>query len=101
MPERIGKPWIMRKSDDHPPRTLKEWLNDIPNGGLYGITVFDNQTVCTWCGRYAHSSGSASCTWTAFIEGELHGVVVETMGKDVLDRALSFVTSELSKTERK
>ena len=91
----------MRKSDYRPPRTLKEWLNDIPDGELYGLTVFDNQTVCAWCGRYAHSSGSAYCTWTAFIENELHGVVVATMGKHVLDQALSFVASELSNAARK
>ena len=74
-----------------PPKILREWTRDIPGGDLYQLFVFDNKTVCSAVGRYAHSSGSRSCSWAEFLAGSLNGVVQDKMGPPVFCEALAFV----------
>jgi hypothetical protein len=91
----------MSVNNYRPPRELKKWMNDIPNGELYVLAVLDNRTVCSSSGRYAHSSGSMSCTWEEFVGGEMHDLVIKTMGEAILAEAISRVTSEKSNGQPK
>lgn len=84
----------MSTNNYRPPSKLKDWVNDIPNGERYELAVLDNQTICTSYGRYAHSSGSMSCSWEEFVRGEMHNLVTKTMGEAILAEAISFVTSQ-------
>lgn len=74
-----------------PPEALREWTLDIPDGAFYQLFVFDNRTVCSAVGRYAHSSGSSSCSWDEFLDGSLNDLVRSKMGVGVLSEALSYI----------
>jgi hypothetical protein len=74
-----------------PPRVLREWTLDIPSGDIYQLFVLDNLTVCSAVGRYAHSSGSRTCSWAEFLDGSLNDLVGDKMGSGVLGEALAFV----------
>ena len=74
-----------------PPKVLREWTLDVPGGELSQLFVFDNLTVCSAVGRYAHSSGSRTCSWSEFLAGTLNGVVKDKMGSSVLGEALTFI----------
>ena len=82
----------MASNGYRPPIVLKKWVNDIPDGELYKLMIFDNYTVCSASGRYAHSSGSMFCTWERFIEGDMNSLVIESMGEEVLTEAKLFIT---------
>jgi hypothetical protein len=84
---------IMSAHNYRTPSKLKEWVNDMPNGELYELAVLDNRTICSSSGRYAHSSGSMSCTWEEFVRGEMHDLVTKTMGEAILAEAISLATS--------
>ena len=75
------------------PAALREWTLDVPNGELYQLFVYDNETVCSAVGRYAHSSGSSACSWHQFLTGSLNDAVRKMMGTQTLDEALAFVAS--------
>jgi hypothetical protein len=81
----------MSKTRYVPPTILKSWVNDIPGGARYELMVLGNDTVCAACGRSAHDSGSSSCSWQAFLEGHLHGLIEKTMGQQALAECLDFV----------
>lgn len=74
-----------------PPKALREWVRDIPEGELYGLSVFDDRTVCSAVGRYAHSSGSRSCSWEEFCDGNLDELVLKTQGQQTLGEVKAFV----------
>ena len=74
-----------------PPKILRKWTLDIPGGELYELFVFDDETVCSAVGRYAHSSGSAFSSWGEFLSGSLNDLVRQEMGPDFLMEALAFV----------
>ena len=73
------------------PLVLHHWVNDIPEGEFYELTILDNGMVCCACGRYAHSSGSAMCTWQEFQVGELNGLVEKTVGSMALIEAKTIL----------
>lgn len=77
-----------------PPQKLKEWANDIPGGELYEVYISSDQKV--WCtyGRFAHSSGASSTTWSGFLSGELNELVVKKMGQNVLNEVISFLNQQ-------
>lgn len=81
----------MRKGTYKPPTILRRWALDIPDGELYELFVFDDLTVCSAVGRYAHSSGSKSSSWPDFLAGSLDDLVLTTMGPRVLSEARAFV----------
>ncbi|MBV1776853.1 hypothetical protein KSF73_14140 [Burkholderiaceae bacterium DAT-1] len=83
------------------PKVLKHWLNDVPGGELYELLVLDNGTVCSACGRYAHSSGSTTCTWREFLEGEMNDLAAGTVGQLALAEALTFVSIQIRTSARK
>ena len=57
------------------------------------LTILSGEQVCLASGRYAHSSGSACCTWLEFADGVLNAVVGERMGKEVVGEALAYISS--------
>jgi hypothetical protein len=77
-----------------PPRSIRQWRNDIEGGELYELHIFNNQTVCLASGRYAHSSGSSSCTWQEFLSGQLHEGIAKSMGSEILAEAQKFVRAQ-------
>ena len=74
-----------------PPQKLHEWIRDVAGGELYQLMAFDDRTVCVAVGRFAHLSGSRTCSWTEFLAGSLNATVRDTMGRDTLSEALAFV----------
>lgn len=74
-----------------PPKILREWVNDVPNGELYNLYVFDDGRVCSAVGRFAHSSGSTTCSWSDFLTGSLNDLVQRTVGSNALAEARAFV----------
>lgn len=83
------------KSSYRPPKKLRQWVNDIPGGSLYELYVSDDKTICSATGRFAHDSGSTSCSWQEFLGGKLDALVLKTMGSSTLDEAKSFVNTLL------
>jgi len=75
------------------PNVLRQWSSDDPAGELHQLSVLDDQTVCCAYGRYAHSSGSTTCSWLEFIEGRLDGVVLQAHGAVTLAQARDFVVN--------
>lgn len=67
------------------PRVIREWILDDPEGELYVVYITSDQKAWSACGRYAHSSGSASTTWSDFLLGDLNELVRRTMGQKVLE----------------
>lgn len=76
-----------------PSEALRCWANDVIGGELYSLTVFDDGTVSSACGRFAHSSGTLQCSYAEFLEGKLSNVVKNTMGELVLSEALVYVSA--------
>ena len=74
-----------------PPQKIREWTLDISGGELYQLMALDNRTVCIAVGRFAHSSGSRTCSWEEFLAGSLNDTVRDTMGQGVLGEALALV----------
>ena len=50
--------------------------------------------VWSACGRYAHSSGSTSTTWSGFLAGDLNELVRTTMGQEVLEEMLECLKQQ-------
>ncbi|WNZ55243.1 hypothetical protein QT397_20620 [Microbulbifer sp. MKSA007] len=77
-----------------PPQKIQEWKNDVPDGELYGAYISDDQKV--WCtsGRFSHSSGAISTSWSGFMSGELNELVVKTMGQDVFNEITSYLKQQ-------
>lgn len=73
------------------PVKLAEWKNDIPNGELYFVIIYDNRTVISSCGRYSHSSGSQQVSWDGFLKGDMNDLVKQTMGLNVFNDVLSIL----------
>ncbi|NAR99923.1 hypothetical protein [Acinetobacter haemolyticus] len=76
------------------PRVIREWILDDPEGELYVVYITSDQKVWSACGRYAHSSGSASTTWSDFLLGDLNELVRTTMGQKVLDEMIECLKQQ-------
>ncbi|WAU76679.1 hypothetical protein [Acinetobacter sp. TR3] len=76
------------------PRVIREWILDDPEGELYLASITSDQKVWSACGRYAHSSGSTSTTWSCFLAGDLNEVVRTTMGQKVLDEMIECLKQQ-------
>ncbi len=72
-----------------PPKALKEWKNDIPEGELYTVSIMDNKTVLATTGRFSHSSGAQFVSCQEFKQGKLQSLVEKTMGKTILVQVLN------------
>lgn len=70
---------------------LRTWTSDIPNGDLDELMVYPDGTVLVATGRFAHSSGSARCTWDEFLSGHFDELIMKRHGASVLAEAKTFV----------
>lgn len=86
--------FFKKKEKYTPPKKLKEWVNDVSGGELYGAYITSDQKV--WCtsGRFAHSSGAASASWSNFLSGELNDLVIKTMGQKVFNEITSYLKQQ-------
>ncbi len=75
------------------PSVLRRWIMDVPGGDLHELTILSGGHVCMASGRFAHSSGSTSCTWAEFAEGRLNALAAERLGSDVVAEALAYISS--------
>jgi hypothetical protein len=78
-------------------QVLERWVNDIPDGDLYELIIFDNHTIFLCCGRFAHSSGSKFCSWDEFIEGNMQDDVIRSVGLQALQEAQEFLSRQKNK----
>ncbi|MCH7337764.1 hypothetical protein [Acinetobacter sp. NIPH 2699] len=76
------------------PRIIRKWVLDNPEGELYEAFITSDKKVWSACGRYAHSSGSASTTWSDFLSGDLNELVQRTMGQKVLEEMLECLKQQ-------
>jgi hypothetical protein len=82
-----------KKGDYIPPKELKRWVNDIPDGELYEAYIRDDNTVWSASGRFSHSSGATSVSWQEFGSGKMNELVEKTMGKATLTEIREFIAS--------
>ncbi|MEN4983739.1 hypothetical protein [Acinetobacter modestus] len=82
------------EKQDQAPRTIRKWVLDNPEGELYIAFITSDQKVWSASGRYAHSSGSTSTTWSSFLAGDLNELVRRTMGKNVLEEMLECLKQQ-------
>jgi len=80
-----------------PPQILREWNKDIPSEEVQQLLVYEDGYVCSASGRYAHSSGSTSCTWSEFLGGAIDALVTQTLGPKTLEEARQFVLERQSR----
>src|SRR5690242_15691649 len=66
--------------------TLKEWVRDRPGEELYLVSIQDDGRVVSACGRFAHGSGSASCSWQDFLAGQMNKTISSTLGDAVAEQ---------------
>jgi hypothetical protein len=76
------------------PGVVREWILDDPDGELYVAFITSDKKVWSTFGRYAHSSGSTSTTWSSFLAGDLNELVRRTMGKNVLEEMLECLKQQ-------
>ena len=76
------------------PRFVREWILDDPDGELYVAFIASDKKVWSTSGRYAHSSGSRSTTWSSFLAGDLITLVRRTMGQNVLEEMLECLKQQ-------
>lgn len=83
--------FFKKKEKYTPPKKIKEWINEIPDGELYEAYISSDQKV--WCtsGRFAHSSGASSASWSGFLSGELNELVCKKMGQEVLNEIITYL----------
>lgn len=62
--------------------------------GIGAVYLCFLMKVWSACGRYAHSSGSASTTWSDFLSGDLNELVQSTMGQKVLEEMLECLKQQ-------
>lgn len=74
------------------PTVLRRWTMDVPGGDLRELTILSNGQVCIASGRFAHSSGSRSCTWAEFAGGTMNAFAVDKLGKDIVAQALADIS---------
>jgi hypothetical protein len=74
------------------PSALKRWTLDVPGGDLHELTILSNGQVCLASGRFAHSSGSASCTWAEFAGGAMNALAAGKLGPGVVAQALAYIS---------
>lgn len=87
--------WLEKpKQQYQAPRVIRKWILDDPEGELYLASITSDQKVWSACGRYAHSSGSTSTTWSSFLVGDLNELVRITMGQKVLEEMLEFIKQQ-------
>lgn len=92
--------WLEKpKKKYQAPRVIREWILDNPEGELYVAFITADQNVWSACGRYAHSSGSTSTTWSGFLAGDLNEVVRTTMGQKVLDEMIEYLKQQNNKNK--
>jgi hypothetical protein len=87
-------------SDLYRPRELRRWTNDIPGGELYVCGIQSDRTIYSAYGRYAHGSGSTSCSWQEFLDGKLNNFILETMGVEVLEEIRAYIAASMQSLER-
>lgn len=73
---------------------IKKWEKDIPGEELHGLIVYENGEVCSYYGRYAHSSGHSVCTAEEFCHGRMNNIVKKTLGERVLNEALELLNGK-------
>ncbi|WGO98137.1 hypothetical protein QFX18_19200 [Saccharophagus degradans] len=73
------------------PEKLKNWISDVTNGERYEVYISSDKKV--WCltGRFSHSSGATSSSWSSFLDGELNDLVLKTMGQSVLNQVKAYL----------
>ncbi|MDN3639240.1 hypothetical protein QWY82_10500 [Simiduia curdlanivorans] len=76
-----------------PPKAIKNWKNDNPDGELYEASIMDNNTVISAYGRYSHGSSCKIVSWKEFLGGEMNELVSKTMGSKVLNEILHELQS--------
>ena len=76
-------------------RVIREWILDDPEGELCVAFITSDQKVWSAFGRYAHSSGSISTTWSGFLSGDLNDLVRKTMGQKVLDEIIECLKQKI------
>ncbi|ERS02536.1 hypothetical protein Q674_12730 [Acinetobacter sp. COS3] len=87
--------WLEKpKQQYQAPRVIRKWILDDPEGELYLASITSDQKVWSACGRYAHSSGSTSTTWSCFLAGGLNEGVRTTMGQKVLDEMIECLKQQ-------
>ena len=87
--------WLEKpKQQYQAPRVIREWIQDDPDGELYVAFITSDKKVWSTSGRYAHSSGSTSTTWSGFLAGDLNELVRRTMGKNVLEEMLECLKQQ-------
>jgi hypothetical protein len=74
------------------PKVLKRWVLDVPDGDFHELNLQADDRVCMASGRFAHGSGSASCTWADFLAGEMNALVTAKLGAEVLEEARTFIS---------
>ncbi|MDH0032467.1 MULTISPECIES: hypothetical protein [Acinetobacter] len=90
----IGKSLKKSKQQYQAPRVIHEWICDDPEGELYVAFITSDQKVWSAGGRYAHSSGSTSTTWSGFLSGDLNDLVLKTMGQQVLEEMIEYLKQQ-------
>ncbi|EOR05746.1 hypothetical protein [Acinetobacter genomosp. 15BJ] len=87
--------WLEKpKQQYQAPSVIREWILDDPEGELYVASITSDQKVWSGCGRYAHSSGSTSTTWSGFLVGDLNELVLKTIGQKVLDEMIECLKQQ-------
>lgn len=67
---------------------------DDPDGELYVAFIASDKKVWFASGRYVHSSGSSSTTWSSFLAEDLIKLVRRTMGQNVLEEILECLKQQ-------
>ncbi|WP_219703990.1 hypothetical protein [Marinomonas lutimaris] len=75
-----------------PATILKKWTNDVPDGELYEAYVTKKGYVTSAVGRFSHSSGATTVSVREFLSGSMQDLVADTMGRQVLNEMLEFIS---------
>jgi hypothetical protein len=81
--------WGLNMSKYIRPKALHKWEIDIPSQEYEVVAILDNGTVLSACGRYAQGSGSKSVSWSEFLDGRMHDLVIDAHGPDVLAEVIA------------
>ncbi|WP_417761485.1 hypothetical protein [Shewanella sp.] len=72
------------KAPYQPPKQLKQWRNDIPNGELYSVYITDDNKLWFTSGRFAHASGACSVDIADFLAGQLNKQVRQGVFAEII-----------------
>lgn len=79
------------KNTFHRPKLLKEWILDIPDGELFILAAYDNQTIVSSSGRFSHSSGATNFTWQQLLDSEFDSHILKIFGNNILQEVKTFI----------